>query len=627
MPSPKGAKARRSIRARMQDPSIIQAIDLAFRDLRADFELASDGTDPDKLVELRTLNVETGLAAHLQALAGGSSGLITGLRGTGKTHLLMLAQDSINAEPDPQTLAVYVNLKRLRTVVQGHDTALLERMFILMLASAVRREVWRMVSQAGDHQGWGGLLKAWLARRKAEARAERATELLDALEEITRGGEAALRMLGEADLTVNDQLEEEAARTQLTKVQAALSLEAGLSHQAERSRRTKKVAARQEKMKQARYISASNIRTLLVQVVQALGLRSMVFFFDEWSKLPRTGQEQLAGLIDSSLVDDPIFVWCAAVTHDYTFGEMELAADLQHHIALDRQLIYERNPSECRQFFSEFVNRRLRHYTGDPDFAYDNFIRNYAFERLVIASMGNARDFGIMLQDAWLRFKQQTAVEVDRGGTRPWYVGLRHVDPAIYQHGRTKLANLEGQDSTPYARRLWEDLKALAQERRHTHFCVPNSPAEAVATEQDEVRYLLKQRLIHLREEELSVKEAGPSHTLRLYALDFSALGFDRNSALSTSRQVQSAGTAIPRRTRSSEPLQFVVDWETVHDKVRRYVASFDKILAKYRVERGEQHDCLHCGHTLHKSMAWAWNQQTCPNCGENPFINQKRSG
>lgn len=81
----------------VNDPTFIENMNRAFSDLRADYELSMDSTC-EKINELKSLHVD--VKNHLSDLTSwsrNSSGVISGLRGTGKTHLFMLARSALNS--------------------------------------------------------------------------------------------------------------------------------------------------------------------------------------------------------------------------------------------------------------------------------------------------------------------------------------------------------------------------------------------------------------------------------------------------------------------------------------------------------------------------------------------------
>ncbi len=78
------------------DDSFIERMNRAFSDLRADYELSMDA-DKEKVSELKAMHVDVkNQLSDLISYSSSSSGVISGLRGTGKTHLMLLARHEIN---------------------------------------------------------------------------------------------------------------------------------------------------------------------------------------------------------------------------------------------------------------------------------------------------------------------------------------------------------------------------------------------------------------------------------------------------------------------------------------------------------------------------------------------------
>lgn len=101
----------------VDDKIFIENMNKAFSDLRADYELTMD-TSGEKINELKKLHVDVkNQLSDLTSLARKSSGTISGLRGTGKTHLMLLARhylnDSLWKEESSNNLCIYLNMKRL----------------------------------------------------------------------------------------------------------------------------------------------------------------------------------------------------------------------------------------------------------------------------------------------------------------------------------------------------------------------------------------------------------------------------------------------------------------------------------------------------------------------------------
>lgn len=81
----------------VDDRYFIESMNKAFSDLRADYELTMD-TSLEKIKELNQLHVDIkNHLSDLTSLSRKSSGTVCGLRGTGKTHLMLLARHNLNS--------------------------------------------------------------------------------------------------------------------------------------------------------------------------------------------------------------------------------------------------------------------------------------------------------------------------------------------------------------------------------------------------------------------------------------------------------------------------------------------------------------------------------------------------
>ena len=117
-----------------------ELMDRAFSDLRADYELSID-VSREKICQLAETNVD--VDNHLQnliAYSTHSSGIVSGLRGTGKTHLMLLARNAINEKllgsSGNGAFCVYLNAKRFTMPVGEQSEELFNRAFSLFLYDA-----------------------------------------------------------------------------------------------------------------------------------------------------------------------------------------------------------------------------------------------------------------------------------------------------------------------------------------------------------------------------------------------------------------------------------------------------------------------------------------------------------
>ncbi|WP_144276957.1 hypothetical protein [Metapseudomonas resinovorans] len=94
----------------MKDQDLVRKITKSFSDLRADFDLSLDAS-AEKINELSETHVDVkDNLSKLISHTGSSSGVLQGLRGTGKTHLFLLARHKVNQNIfDHGNLTIYLN--------------------------------------------------------------------------------------------------------------------------------------------------------------------------------------------------------------------------------------------------------------------------------------------------------------------------------------------------------------------------------------------------------------------------------------------------------------------------------------------------------------------------------------
>lgn len=109
--------AKKLLKDYVSDDNFIEKMNRAFSDLRADYELSMDANQV-KIDELQKTHVDVkNQLSDLSSYSLSSSGVVSGLRGTGKTHLLLLARNNINTncftKQGNGIFCIYLNVKRL----------------------------------------------------------------------------------------------------------------------------------------------------------------------------------------------------------------------------------------------------------------------------------------------------------------------------------------------------------------------------------------------------------------------------------------------------------------------------------------------------------------------------------
>ena len=137
----------------VNDDEFISKMNKAFLDLRADYELTMDYSN-EKIHELLELHVDVNNhLSDLIAWSRRSSGTICGLRGTGKTHLMLLARHKLNetlwSDEADNNLCIYLNMKRL-CLPSEFDRDLFNRIFSIFIYEKMASQLTIVLKKLGE---------------------------------------------------------------------------------------------------------------------------------------------------------------------------------------------------------------------------------------------------------------------------------------------------------------------------------------------------------------------------------------------------------------------------------------------------------------------------------------------
>ena len=345
------------------------------------------------------------------------------------------------------------------------------------------------------------------------------------------------------------------------------------------------------------YLNTSTIHDELISLLKLLQLNGITFFVDEWEKISYDPniQKYLSFYIDR-ILDDPIYFWISIVPNRGSLYHLDNGADLQHLIDLDENLVYENSQTDkerCVNYFRDFVNKRLLYYFGDSEISVSLLFNNsHNFEKLVLASMGNSRDFGTMLLKCWSEFRTYRTSQLTPG--RPFqYISEQMVISAIKNNGEKKISNI---NNSPETLKVWNDLEAFCIGKRSSHLAIEENRANIDALFRPEFSDLIYHRLLHLRKRHVPAKETTVESKLSIYALNYSS-----TYALHS----------------NEKKIQFIKEYSAVHDRVRRYIYNPTEIIKRLQIQAGEVFPCGSCHEEiLIGKMIAAWERNSCPFCG-----------
>lgn len=599
----------------VNDPKMVMCMNRAFSDLRADYELSTDA-NKKKISELEQTNVD--IDNHLQNLisySSQSSGIVSGLRGTGKTHLMLLARNAINngfiEDPNTGTFCVYVNAKKFTLPGKKLDSEVFNRAFSVFLYDEFTVQLKGLLEELRDNKFWEKLVSLFDGNKRVMvSNIEAAIGKLLEFRSIIQAGTDEMR--GVCAGTIS----EEAFSKEIYELAAALNATAtregfGFSssideHLAQEI--SSKIVRSKDTMT---FLNHNTVKHQLLNIMKLLNIQSLVFYVDEWEKLYQVaGLQECVATYINHIIDNPIYFWIGVVPNRGSLLPLTVGADLQHTIDLDESLIYETSTvekSKCIDYFTQFINKRLKYYFRNTPYAgridcdvlfnknmtkKDNAPGN--LELLVIASMGNSRDFGTMLAHCWSEFYAYRKVGRYQG--RPYkYISESMVINAIKYSGNQKTQNIVPNSNT---KMVWDNVTEFCLSKKSSHFVIEESANNNQCMDQTEFSDLLYHRLLHFRKAHLSQKDADKEQRLSLYALDYASI-YDLHA--------------------NSRQINYITAADAINNSVRRYIYDPQPIISKMRIMSGSILPCCSCGQAIDVSlMKAAIEYNHCPYCGKN---------
>jgi hypothetical protein len=346
-------------------------------------------------------------------------------------------------------------------------------------------------------------------------------------------------------------------------------------------------------------LDLETFKSLILDIIVTLGIKGITFFYDEWSTLIIENQKKLSNLI-RGLSTTPIYHWIAYIPYKSSLGVLEKTADFTNDINLDLNFIYEDKPQVCTNYFTKFINNRMYEEFKSSDFNSSNILRTSVLDLLIKCSMGNTRDFGVILNKAWEYFK------IDYLNTgKNQVISKSHLKKAIKDLSEEKQDNLKNSSNSKYAEKLWHELVDFTKSKKHTHFAIELVGKNIDYLNESEMEELLYHRLIHLRKKDYPGKEEGDPR-LGIYAIEPSVLYYQ-----------------IFETTNSVKKIKLVTDASTIHNQTRRYVFNLQKSIDDYRIDQGKSIKCKNpeCQKLITEEMTLAWEFKMCTYC-RTPFFN-----
>lgn len=585
----------------VNDQGFISNMNKAFSDLRADYELTMD-TSFEKIKELEQLHVD--IKNHLSdmtSLSRKSSGTVCGLRGTGKTHLMLLARHHLNSglwkSDVDNNLCIYLNMKRL-CLPDNCDDDTFNRIFSIFIYEEISAQLLIILKTIQKKSVIEKILNVFnIKGRNLETNLRKAVVCIYNMIAIAHIGNECISNIGEGSCEKEDAVKEVSELMSSINASAKeiipdfnMSLEIKDMYEIATRLKTNNTFYQ--------YLNVKSVRNQLIEMITLLGIDSITFYVDEWEKISSINrcQERVAAYIDK-IMDDPLYFWISIVPYRGGLYCLDNGADLQHQINLDESLIFESSEQErtlCVNYFKELVNKRLSYYFPEKTYTYNiMFNSDDNFARLVMASMGNTRDFGTMLLKSWSGFQTYRTSSLSPG--RPFkYISAQMVVDAIKDNGDKKYSNIENESGVV---KVWNDIKNYCVSKKSSHFAIEEKTEAIDCLREREFSELIYHRLLHMRKAHVPAKDTDVENKLSIYAINYAA--------------------TYPLHSQDKK-MSFITEYKTIHDRVRRYIYDPTKILNSIRIASGKIFPCISCSMSIDPNlMKAAWEKNSCPFCGE----------
>lgn len=534
-----------------------------------------------KIHELLSLHVDIkNQLSDLISLSRNSSGTISGLRGTGKTHLLLLARHKLNStlwNDENNNLCIYLNMKRL-CIPPTFDQDLFNRIFSIFIYEELSSQLLILLDSLTNKSLLENLFSFFQHKNKnLKENLEKAIKNIYEMIVIARNGNETFKELNIGNYET--EVYEHKFSNLTSKLNSTLkALDTNISIDLEAQYLNEISNKMKTNNTYRKFLNFQSVRNHLIIIISSLQLDSITFYVDEWEKISYnpTIQEYSAFYIDR-IMDDPLFFWISIVPYRGSLYSLDNGADLQHQINLDESLVYEASTSDqtlCVNYFKALVEKRLSYYF--KDFKDKNY--NYKllfnsednFSKLVLASMGNTRDFGTMLLKCWSEYQAYRKNPMSQG--RPYkYISSPMIISAIKDNGDKKYSNIETSAETV---KVWNNLKEFCISKNSSHFAIEEKYDFLNCLHEKEFSDLIYHRLLHFRKAHVPAKNANIENKLSIYAINY-ASSYTLHS--------------------QDRKMEFVTDYKTIHDRVRQYLYNPRTIIDKIRIENGTLFPCINC--------------------------------
>lgn len=451
---------------------------------------------PD-LQQLRLTYVETGVLPQVENF---SNQIIYGRRGTGKTHLLQILQDSLAKSSVIES--VYLDLRLLGS---AH-----------LFTDETRHPAERCVAVFKDLLGilQGHLLDIATSPDRDGRGLQEVSDLSDfILREAVH--------IAQREVTTTESLSNQTGTNAEVKIGInAIETRAGKSNRRESSTETQLQFT--EALRET--VIFSEVHQILDRTLQALSIDHLVLVIDEWTSLPIDMQPFIAEFLKRTVLPSRrITLKIGSLEYRSRFtidsGQsnpigFELSADITANLDLDDYYVYDRNPDRVTEIFQEVLRKHImtgirdsslagRHSIKDSvSFRTRLFTEKATFVELVRAGEGVVRDFLGIFSVAYFKARNGGKPKID-------LISVEEASRDWYETDKSTVLSAAQREA------LQKIISDVIGSRQTKMFMLPREEADHPM-----IQSLFDLRLLHLISRGYSDKE-NPGQRYNIYALDY----------------------------------------------------------------------------------------------------------
>ncbi|MUV05336.1 hypothetical protein GN157_16600 [Flavobacterium rakeshii] len=363
--------------------------------------------------------VEVGI---LPQLINNNNQILYGRRGTGKTHILRILEDTINKSPSKTTC--YIDCRFLGSSPQFTDRTMSIEYRCSSLFTDILNEIFDSILNYIAHN----------PNKNSDLALESLASLSKAsIEEIQKSKKITNREKG-----VKEKLSEN--NISISPSNIDVNFKNGSTKSNENERTTEFETEEFEK------IVFPDLHHYLQRVLKEAEA-DLFLIIDEWSAIPFDIQPYLAEFLKKSFIPVPeVILKIGALEYRSSFTiprekhnyiGFELGSDISTNLDIDEYFVYDRNPSEITNTFSEILFKHIKSELPE-NYLYENygiktnkhllqtlFTGSPSFDELVRASEGVVRDYINIFTLAFFDAQRKNSSNIDKKivveASRQWF--------------------------------------------------------------------------------------------------------------------------------------------------------------------------------------------------------------